>query len=69
MRGEFTDEPFEVTIADGNMVCSWPNGPALSMPIRVARENMASCQRALDEWFEQQGGKVVTFRGRPKKTP
>lgn len=63
MRTEFVDEPFTAEIKDGNMVVSWSDGFRLSMPIRVARENMARCQQALNEYDR---GRVVRF---PRKSP
>jgi len=61
MRAQFTDEPFDITIVDGNLICSLPDGPALSMPLRVARINMARCTKALAE-HDGHSAAVVAIR-------
>lgn len=68
MRAEFVDEPFKIEIKDGFALVSWSDGFALTMPVRVCRENVARTIAALAEYDR---GKVVPFPKprRPRSKP
>lgn len=64
MLPAYCREAFTVEIEDGNVICSWSDGTALSMPIRIARENMAKCAAAIAEYDR---GNVLRFPRKGRK--
>lgn len=63
-RDEFMDEPFDVTIKEGNAICSW-NGRdgRICIPLRVFRVDVERAKKALAEHDGRQAEIVRLQRG------
>jgi hypothetical protein len=57
---EFVDEPFTITIKQGNAICSYSNGVRRAFPLAVFRQDVARANKALAEFDARKG--VVPIR-------